>query len=298
MSKIGKVLLIFLVMLLMAGSICGIYYCIQYNNVDKQVVEDESGMINKVKELQSTIASLTAEKEKLNSQLTSLQIQIEALQSSNQMLEDEKANLQIQMQKLNNRIIYLELLLAEYETEDKNVVTFYLDENVVYDIQLVETNGVINLLDIGTPIKQGYKFLYWTFDGENEVDFSSIEITKDISLYAIWQSLTLFSGEKEIGPSLNLSTSFTLDLQEYFNLTNTNIQVTFDVIVFAPNGEQAWQTDVILKSNEIHNFECEYESSFEVEVKLENNSLIVSPNNYAEGYQFSFVVYEIVEIIN
>ncbi len=57
---------------------CAIYYGVQYNNIDQNQVTDNSGLVQTVAELQETIKTLTADREKLAVDLLSVTTQNEA----------------------------------------------------------------------------------------------------------------------------------------------------------------------------------------------------------------------------
>ena len=124
MNKFGKVLLCLSIPVLLAGTGCGIYYGIQYHNLDKQVVEDDSGMVNVVDELRKSVESLEKEKATLTKQLSALQSQYDALnqlrqnlESTNSALETENAELQLQFAELNNQNAQLETQITNLNNQ-------------------------------------------------------------------------------------------------------------------------------------------------------------------------------------
>ena len=70
----------------------------------------------------------------------------------------------------------------EGDTTVKHTVIFDSDGGTAIPLQLIK-NG--ELVTEPLPTKDGYDFLYWSYNGE-EYDFT-IPITKDISLLAIWE---------------------------------------------------------------------------------------------------------------
>ena len=124
MNKFGKLLLCLSIPVLLAGTGCGIYYGIQYHNLDKQVVEDDSGMVNVVDELRKSVESLETEKANLTQQLSLLQEQYDALnqlrqnlENTNNSLEIENAELQTQIEELNNQNAQLEAQITNLNNQ-------------------------------------------------------------------------------------------------------------------------------------------------------------------------------------
>lgn len=120
MNKFGKFLLCLSIPALMASTGCAIYYGIECHNLDKQVVEDDSGMVNVVDELRKSVASLETEKANLTQQLTLLQEQYDALnqlrenlENTNNTLETENAELQTQIDELNAQNAQLETQITD-----------------------------------------------------------------------------------------------------------------------------------------------------------------------------------------
>ena len=65
-------------------------------------------------------------------------------------------------------------------------VVFYVDGNI-YNSQIIAENGVASIPN--QPIKNGYRFLGWSFNNVDLVDLNTLEITKNISLSAIFEKL-------------------------------------------------------------------------------------------------------------
>ena len=124
MNKFGKFLLCLSIPALMASTGCAIYYGIEYHNLDKQVIEDDSGMVNVVDELRKSVASLETEKANLTQQLTLLQEQYDALnqlrqnlENTNNTLETENAELQTQIEELNTQNEQLETQITNLNNQ-------------------------------------------------------------------------------------------------------------------------------------------------------------------------------------
>ena len=172
MNKFGKVLLCLSIPVLMAGTGCGIYYGIQYHNIDKQVVEDDSGMVNVVDELRKSVESLEKDKANLTQQLSLLQEQYDALnqlrqnlENTNNSLETENAELQMQFEELDNQKVQLETQITNLNNQITSLNTQIKDlketlnneknssnEKIVeLEIQISSLNGQISSLntDIG-----------------------------------------------------------------------------------------------------------------------------------------------------
>lgn len=170
MNKFGKFLLCLSIPALMASTGCAIYYGIEYHNLDKQVIEDDSGMVNVVDELRKSVASLETEKANLTQQLTLLEEQYNSLiqlkqnlENTNNTLEKENADFQKQLaecdiqlgelaeqnSELQSRIEELQGQLDEFNIQNdelRNQLDDLANENLELQIRVEELeNHIISI---------------------------------------------------------------------------------------------------------------------------------------------------------
>ncbi len=191
MKTIVKVILGIAIPVLLAGSICGVYYGIKYHNVKNEEVKEDSGVVNIVNELRKDIADLEKEKSGLNAQIAGLNAQIEALNLANadskatiETLQGQISTLNSQISNLNVQIQYYQELLKAYENINKLTVSLKVNDEV-YAVQLVETGNKIDKNKIVEPKIAGYDFLGWTLESSEElIDLDTFEVTENVTLVA------------------------------------------------------------------------------------------------------------------
>ena len=138
-------------------------------------------------------------------------IRLNVLLQENESLQNQVISLTILIEQCESKISYYEDLLENLGF-DGSKVTFYIDNNI-YTICFVETNEVFSET-IVPPIKEGFEFLGWTLDGINIVDINQLNITSDVSIFALFSDIRTWNvlyeyNDNEVG-----------HLGYYFNTTN------------------------------------------------------------------------------
>lgn len=287
-----KIVGIIILILLFVGSICGIVFGIKYSNLKNSDIEKQHAQLQiEFDELQQKYDQVIEELEKNNAELYQLQVENESNKSFIEELESENSNLKSQKEELENQIIYLNELLSAYERENKLIVTFYV-KDTIHTLQVVEENECINPAEIITPTLDGHKFLYWSLDGQNEIDFSSTPITEDTSVYAVFESFTLFSGLKSI--TLGSKNSYEVDLNDYFDieLSDRDISVQFEYVIASPYGENDSATLSLSQNN---SFLAKNHYGTWATITLIDTTLYFKNEGYTDVFgSLSVTIYEII----
>lgn len=121
----------------------------------------------------------------------------------NQLIEPEKLGFEFVGWELNGKNIVFPItveknieLVAKWKAVKINTysVKFYNEDGTLYSRQLVKENSLA--FSPKKPYKSGYKFEYWSYNGE-AFDFST-KITNDLELYATFKEKTLDDEYKDI----------------------------------------------------------------------------------------------------
>lgn len=181
---------------------------------------------------------------------------------------------------------------VEGDISNFRTITYYVEDEI-YDSVYFDSTKIINWIN-RVPIKENFTFIGWSLDGENVV--KNIKATKDIEVYAVFtEGGVLFSGEKEIFIGDTYRSNYTLDLNEFFdNLAGRNISVILDAHITTPLNEQADVKNVTLDQLESANLICSYEENLSATIKLVNQSILISPSNYASGYFYTIKIHQII----
>lgn len=199
-----KVLGWFVLVLLFAGTICGIVFGVKYAEVGGRTAEEN---ISYIQTLETRIDDL--EEERLE-----LLLEISELEEDNaytQQLRGQVNDLTAEIDSLKEELAYNKQLLEAYQNSEKHIVEFYAD-GVLFDIMLVGSDTYVNVNLLEEPTKIDHRFDGWAIEGTTDiVDFTSLPITADTTFEAIFSPTkeVLFSGEKlvEIGSATNMYTS-------------------------------------------------------------------------------------------
>lgn len=170
--------------LLIAGTVCGVTFGIMYNNVNQQLQASNNA---------SYVESLEDRLDLLNSEKIELVEELEFYESQNKTQSSEINDLKAQIETLDSQILELEkeldyykALLAVYEESNQCAVAFYVDDTL-HEIILVEQNTTLSNLP-ETPTKEHYDFLGYALEGTTEiVDFSTYVVTEDVKFVAIFE---------------------------------------------------------------------------------------------------------------
>lgn len=79
----------------------------------------------------------------------------------------------------------------------KYTVTFETDGGSAVKSQSVEKNKTA--VKPENPTKEGYTFVMWTLDGKTEFNFATTNITKDITLEAVWATYSIEKTNSDVG---------------------------------------------------------------------------------------------------
>ena len=93
-----KIIILIVMLILLAGSACGIYFGIQYYNIkDSSQYEDSAGTVELVNELRDKIVDL-------NTEMTKLQAKYETLKQNNDSDKEELAKVKNDLDKAKKDI--------------------------------------------------------------------------------------------------------------------------------------------------------------------------------------------------
>ena len=276
-----KIVGVIMLCMLLAGSICGVVYGVQYYNLKNTDSEQKyEQLLTKYNSLQTSYNNMVLKYDDVNSQLyalklendankvrvaeletakaeletqaeadaqtiADLQSQVDSLNSTITANEETIASLEAEKLTLQNRVAYLEELLSAYEDSEKLILSLYVDDEI-YDVVLVEENGTPDFTFVETPTKKGYNFLYWSLDGETEVDVTTLTMTEDTSLYAVFEINVLFEGDKLYG-LYGVVGNVDIDLTKAFpSVDFTGVEevlVRLDVSIGYNGGDKICSTD-------------------------------------------------------
>ena len=181
-----KIIILIVMLILLAGSACGIYFGIQYYNIkDSSQYEDSAGTVELVNELRDKIVDL-------NTEMTKLQAKYETLKQNNDSDKEELAKVKNDLDKAKKDIKFYQELLEAYENSGKYEVVFYLVQNgeqTPYDVQVVEPNGYLS--DVVEP-EGNFEGWSLTIGGDLIESLTSVQITEDTNIYGTFYSTVTF----------------------------------------------------------------------------------------------------------
>lgn len=171
--RMRKIIGIIVFIILLCGTGCGIYFGVQYYNLNNSTQSGNSSVSDEeINNLESQIAELISEKDSLIDELAQTKLDLEEALSKNEDYETriqplllEIDTLESQLSILESEISGLESLLEQYEeiANQTHEITFYLGREV-YCTRAVLHNNTLNEI-IRPEDTENYKFLYWTFGG-------------------------------------------------------------------------------------------------------------------------------------
>lgn len=242
MNKFGKVFLCLLIPALMAGSGCGIYYGIQYHNLDQQIVEDDSGMLNVVDDLRKSITNLESEKESLTVQLSSLQGQYDALnqlrqnlEETNNAVESENTNLKAQLEELNNQKTQLNAQITDLNNQIADLNSQIETLNSNFDNYKETSNEeIVSLKNQVSSLNSQV----------NSLNATISNLTSDIDDYEV----KVISLNTEIANLNNTVSEYEKEIEKYKNTIEELKKINSCVVTFTVDGvlyntQQVGKTD-------------------------------------------------------
>jgi hypothetical protein len=141
--------------------------------------------------LQDTISQLTTDKTNLQndntakgSMIANLQYQISNLTELINSKDFTIAGLQAEKETLLSQLAYMEELLSAYADSNKLVVKF-MCEDELYNLQLIEPNGMANSIQAPFTSTTYKEFKGWSLDGITIVDPASYQITANTIFIAV-----------------------------------------------------------------------------------------------------------------
>ena len=208
------------------GTILGIYFGVQYKNqkeinsrlyTEEQVEEKYRTYVEQVKNKNLTIEELNnrltvyveqlsdakAEKDDLQSKLDEKTAKISELNETITNLEQQVSEINAQITSLQNEITRLNGLLESYEDLRTGTyeVSFFIGEEL-YKTKAVRKGTMISE-SVEPETNNRYRFEGWSLDGTNIVDCFNIEVTEDVTYYAVFKLaykwITLDRGIESIG---------------------------------------------------------------------------------------------------
>lgn len=216
-----KVIGLIMILLLLAGSVCGIVFGCLYNSTRDRLqpfLEEEQGYLTiinsfektvaeqalKIEELSAIIETLSQENTENEQQLEEMSLQLSQAQTEidqltidletkkqilsqytelSEELSAEISSLESSISDLQNQVFYYEKLIESYDLSNKNVITFTVLDKVK---DVVVLNGDSLVEDkIVEPEYLGYNFDGWSVDGQTPIDLASYEFTEDTEVKAI-----------------------------------------------------------------------------------------------------------------
>ena len=196
-----KIIISIVILILLAGSACGIYFGIQYYNIkDSAQYEDSTGTVELVNDLRTQIEKLNSEKTILSSNLEKIQEQLDEALEKQEIDAETILELQTSIENLNNQIkdknnlikFYQELLEA-YEYSDKLIVTFVLVDNgeqTPYDVQAVDENAYLSEVITPSGDFEGWAL---TIGGQYIEDLTTIQVTENMTIYGIYSNTVTYN---------------------------------------------------------------------------------------------------------
>ncbi len=198
----------------------------------------------RVTDLQLQIDELNGQIELNYNRITELQDLARSLSSENSRipgLETEIENLRVEKAELLDLVNRLQAELEIYcnDLPNRVIVTFYKDNNVYKELSIRENGSV--LVEVPTPIKDGYLFNGWSLNNEI-IDITTYSFTQDERLDAVFVIDDTLSN---ILSNLNHENYLHFKLldnsiESYFYFTNDNLGFYcngyfFDNIIFLNN---------------------------------------------------------------
>lgn len=216
-----KVIGLIMILLLLAGSVCGIVFGCLYNSTRDRLqpfLEEEQGYLTiinsfektvaeqalKIEELSAIIETLSQENTENEQQLEEMSIQLSQAQTEidqltidletkkqilsqytelSKELSAEISSLESSISDLQNQVLYYEKLIESYDLSNKNVITFTVLDKVK-DVVVLNGDSLVED-EIVEPEYLGYNFDGWSVDGQTPIDLASYEFTEDTEVKAI-----------------------------------------------------------------------------------------------------------------
>ena len=207
---------------------------LQLDSRDEQIASDAetiAGLQETISELQSTIEGLNTTISSLQEEITQLQTDLEdsedlAAEYANTIsaFESQVSTLQNTISTLEDTITYYEELVASYNFEDKNIITFKVN-NKNYDVIVTDSDSAFDQY-VEDPKLIGYNFTGWSIDGSTPIELQGYSFTEDTTLYALFE---------ETAETYNINSLITADLSasngmnsnyvlnSYMTITGSNV---------------------------------------------------------------------------
>ena len=193
--------------LLLAGTICGVYFGISYYSLDIETALEEEydkGYSDALNGSESNYMILyqqaLADLQIAQNDKSELQSQLENALNENSDNHDLIQNLRNQLSSKDNEIDALEdtvtlyqLMLEAYEDIDKLQVTFVLFDNgdeTPYAVQFVDENEYLS--EVVTPTASDFEGWSLSKGGELIEDITTMQVTEDMTIYGMFTNTVTF----------------------------------------------------------------------------------------------------------
>ena len=201
-----KIIGYLVIVLLFAGSICGIVFGVKYAQNEKYI-QDNNSAIEQVEELRDKITTLQIElqnkeivvvnlTEQLNTSLANGGLKDEEIEDLKNDIAELQADIsakQAQIAELQDDIKFYQELLEAYEDSGKLVVTFTLVDNGVettHDVQVVEPNGYLTA--VVNPTASDFEGWSLSKGGELIEDLTTVQVTENMTVYGMFTNTVTF----------------------------------------------------------------------------------------------------------